>query len=238
MRRLSSVVLLLALAAAGAAAEGAQSSTTKKPPPKPPAKTAKTAPPKLTTAPANITCPYLLGVGVGSQRQFCDVMTGRNPADGVLVHLPPHKGTLTLSFDLHNRHTYSAEAVKQGKAYASYTATIGALTMEGDLLGRGVVQSEFRSVKDLLDRVGGGAGPGGVKAVAPIGNERILIDVPQDVTVVSLLGERLTVVTRDGTETFTAAGRPIADISNVTVEYQPAKPAKTPAKKPPAKKKK
>jgi hypothetical protein len=188
-------------------------------------------------APANVACPQVLGTGVGSKLKFCDVVTGRNPADGVLIHLPAHKGLLTLTFDLHNRHVYSDERVQAGKAYANYTATIGVLTMDGTLLARGVVRSEFRTAKDLLDRIGGGAGPKGLKAVAPLGTERISVDVPADVDEVSLLGERLTVLTANGTETFTAVQRPIATVSNINVDYQPAaKPArKKPA--PPRKKK-
>jgi hypothetical protein len=110
------------------------------------------------------------------------------------------------------------------------------------VLGRGVVQSDFRTAKDLLDRITGGAGPRGVKAVAPVGTERIRIQVPQDVNEVSLLGERLAVVRFEGTENYTFAGppRPVALISNVNIEYVsvPAKkPPAAPAKKAPPKKK-
>jgi hypothetical protein len=181
----------------------------------------------------------VLGPGIASKLEFCDVLTGRNPAEGIVIHLPPHKDVLTLSFDLHNRHTYSEDLIKAGKGYANYTATIGVLTMDGTLLGRGVVRSEFRTSKDLFDRIGGGAGPKGMKAVAPVGIERIIIDVPADVTEVSLLGEKLTVINSSGAETFTSAQRPIADISNVNIEYQPApKPPAKPAAKTPVKKKK
>jgi hypothetical protein len=110
--------------------------------------------------------------------------------------------------------------------------------MDGTLLARGVVRSEFRTVKDLFERIGGGAGPKGMKAVAPVGKERISIDVPEEVDEVSLLGEKMTVISLNGTETFTSLQRPIAVVSNVNVDYQP--PPKTPAKpapKTPAKKK-
>ena len=121
-------------------------------------------------------------------------LISRNPGDGIIVRIPPHKGIATLSFDLHNRHTYSADQVKAGADYAAYTATMGVLTMDGTLLARGVVRSEFRTARDLVDRVGGGAGPGGVKAVAPTGTEPIVIeDIPEQVTEVSLLGEKLSV---------------------------------------------
>ena len=208
-REVTALCLALAVAAAAAATPAAKAA-------------ARAAAPRRVTEPATLTCPHVLGVGAGSKLEFCDVLTGRNPADGVLVHLPPHRGVLTITFDLHNRHTYSEEMVRAGKAYAGYTATIGVLTMDGTLLGRGVVRSEFRTARDILDRIAGGAGPRGLKAVVPVGTERIAIDVPQKVSEVSLLGERLTVVGRNGTQTFTAAGRPIAAVSNVAVNYVPA----------------
>lgn len=232
------VALSIAFAVAGSAA--AQSRTARPPAGKATAPTAaRPAAARRIAAAANVACPQVLGTGVGSKLEFCDVLTGRNPAEGVIVHLPPHKGPLTLTFDLHNRHTYSEDLVKAGKGYANYTATIGALAMDGTLLARGVVRSEFRTGKDLLDRVGGGAGPKGVKAVAPVGTERISIDVPEGVNDVSLLGEKLAVLTVNGTETYTAAQRPIAVVSNVNVDYEPAAkaPAKT-TKKPAARKKK
>jgi hypothetical protein len=196
------------------------------------------ATPKTMTVVAETTCPSVLGTGVTTGLRFCDVTISRNPADGIIVRVPPHKGLATLSFDLHNRHTYSAEQVKAGRGYAAYTATMGVLTMDGTLLARGVVRGEFRTSRDLVDRVGGGAGVGGVKAVAPTGTEPIAIDVPEEVTEVSLLGEKLSVVRYEGPESFSAAGRPIAVVSNIQVEYVPV-PAKPATKKPasPVKKK-
>ena len=228
-------LIVAAVAVALAVPAASQTAAPKKPAPRP---AAKPAPPQRLTDSADVACPNVLGVGVASQLQFCDVLTGRNPSDGVIIHLPPHKGVLTLTFDLHNRQTYSEEAVRAGRAYANYTATIGALTLDGTLLSRAVVRSEFRSAKDLLDRIAGGAGPKGLKAVAPVGSERISIDVPQNVNAVSLLGEKLTVLGRNGIETFTAAERPIAAVSNVVIDYQPApKTSARPPAKPPIKKK-
>jgi len=89
-----------------------------------------------------------------------------------------------------------------------------------------VVQNEFRTAADLVDRVSGGAGPGGVKAVAPTGIEPITIVVPEGEDQVSLLGEKLTVERLDGNATYTQAGRPIAVVSNVMLEYTPAPPPK------------
>ncbi len=218
------------------AAKTAPKPTTAKPTAKAAAKPAP-LPPRVAE-PAKVTCPHVLGTGVSSRLQFCDVLTGRNPAEGILIRLPAHKGPLTLTFDLHNRHTYSEDQVKAGKGYANYTATIGVLAMDGTLLARGVVRSEFRTAKDLHERIGGGAGPKGMKALAPVGVERISIDVPEEVNEVSLLGEKMTVLSQNGTETFTSLQRPIAVVSNLNVDYQPPpKPPAKPAAKPPAKKK-
>lgn len=176
----------------------------------------------VKTAAADRTCPSDLGSGVATKRTFCDVLTGRDPAEGIIVRIPAHRGTATLLFDLHNRHTYSEEQVKANAAYTRYTATVGVLTMANDLLERGVVQSEFRTASDLLDRVEGGAAPGGVKAVAPTGTEPIVVTIPQNVDQVSILGEKLTMERLDGTATYTATGRPIAVVSNLQVRYRPA----------------
>src|SRR5215217_527218 len=87
--------------------------------------------------------PAPLGVGVRTKTAFCEVMAGREPAGGVVIDIPPHKGAATLTFDLHNLHTYSEEQVRARRGYARYTATIGALTMDNTLLSRAVVQNEF-----------------------------------------------------------------------------------------------
>ena len=169
------------------------------------------APAPLTRIQAQLQCPSELGVGVKTRRAFCDVLTGRDPKGGILVTIPPHRGPVTLSFELHNRHTYSEELIKAKKAFRQYTATIGVLTMDNTLIDRAVIQSEFRTPADLFDRIEGGAGPGGVKAVAPTGAEVISMELPDDVVdQVSILGESLKVKRPDGDDNFTAPGRPIA----------------------------
>jgi hypothetical protein len=178
---------------------------------------------KPTIAPADLTCPSSLGAGVTSKQAYCDVLTSRDPKEGIIIKLPARRGPLMLKFHLHNRHTYSEEQVRMKRAFASYTSSIGVLTLDNTLLTRAVVASEFRTAADLLERIGGGAGPGGVKAVAPVGSEPISLEIDPDITEVSLLGEKLTVVGVDGVPaTYAAPGRPIAIISNVTVEYVPA----------------
>lgn len=177
-------------------------------------------PGQTVTAPGDLNCFNVLGTGVTTGRTFCDVLTGTDPAAGAILTLPPHKGPVTLRFDLHNRHTYSEDEVRARRGYARYTATIGVLTLDNTLVSRAVVQSEFRTRDDLLDRVAGGAG-GGVKAVAPVGIEPIVMTLPAEVEAVSFLGEKLEQVRVDGTATYTAPGRPIAVISHVEVEYVP-----------------
>jgi hypothetical protein len=209
--------------------------TRKTTPRKPPQRAAKKAPePPLSRIQAEWRCNSELGVGVNTGRRFCDVLTGNDPKEGVLITIPPHRGPVTITFELHNRHTYSAELVKLKQAYRKYTATIGVLTMDNTLVDRAVVMSEVRTERDLFDRIGGGAGPGGVKAVAPSGTEMITMELPADVgDQVSLLGEKLTVVRPDGVDNFSSPGRPIATISNVMLEFRPGPPPKkSPTKKP------
>jgi hypothetical protein len=190
----------------------------KPPPPKKPA--AKAARPPKTTTPET-KCPSLIGMGVKTIRSFCDVPAGTDPAQGIVIAIPPHVGDTTLSFDLHARHTYSEAQTKEGKGYAQYHAVIGVLTMKGDLIQRAAVETEFRTADDLFDRIGGGAGPGGVKAVAPAGREQIFVTIPADVDQVSLLGESLDALTPAGHETVVMPGRPVAIVSNLLIEYRP-----------------
>jgi hypothetical protein len=196
-----------------------------------PAKKPAAAAGALKKVAPDVTCPTPLGVGVKTKISFCEVIAGRDPAAGVLVQVPPHKGPATLTFDLHNLQLYSEEQVKAHKAYARYFATIGVLTMDNTLISRAVVQSEFRTAADLIDRVTGGAGPGGVKAVAPTGSEPITITVPEAETQVSLLGEKLAVERADGNATYSQPGRPIAVVSNMMLEYRPAPPKPATKKK-------
>ena len=176
----------------------------------------------LKTEPADVKCAEMLGTGVKTNATYCFVLAGRDPAEGVLISVPPHSGEATLTFDLHNRHTYSEEEMRAGRNFARYSAVVGVLTMKGELLDRGAVQTEFRTARDLFERIAGGAGPGGVKAVAPLGREQVSIPLPEGVDQVSLLGEVFEAVSAAGRETA-APGRPVALVSNVNVAYRPAR---------------
>lgn len=175
---------------------------------------------RLRTEAAKVKCPEALGIGARTQAHYCFVLAGRDPAQGIVVGLPRRTGPATLLFDLHNRHTYSEEDVKAGRGYARYLAIIGVLTMKGDLVRRAAVQSEFRQASDLHERITGGAGPTGLKAVAPIGREQVMVTIPASVNEVSLLGEVLDATTAAGREVATP-GRPVAIVSNIRIEYRP-----------------
>jgi len=229
--------VVLTVSAAGLAAQAGRA-TTARPPAKPAAKPAPKPEPPPPPAPkielAMLNCPQVLGTGTMTMRTFCEVPIGNDAAAGIIVTLPPHAGAVRLMFDLHNRHTYSAELVKAKKAYSQYTARIGVLTMNNYLITRAAIASEFRTEADLFDRISGGGAPGGLKAVAPTGIEAIEVEIPAENQSVSILGERLSVVRLDDTDTFTATGRPIALISNVRVEYTPPPPPPPPPAPKPA----
>jgi hypothetical protein len=221
MRRFLTSALIAAVLA-GAPLAGQTPRAPKKAPPKT-AKAAKAVPlAPLKTMTPDVKCPSLIGMGIKTVRSFCDVPAGRDPAQGIVITLPTHAGPGTLTFDLHARHLYSEDEMKRGKAYSRYRAVIGALTMSSDLLDRGAVDAEFRTAADLFDRIGGGAGPGSLKAVAPVGREQVLITVPAGVDQVSLLGESLDATTPAGHETVVMPGRPVAIVSNLLFEYHPA----------------
>ena len=171
--------------------------------------------------PAEVRCPSVLGVGINTDLAFCDVLIQRDAGQGILVVLPSYRGDATISFNLHNRHTYSEEEERSGRAYAQYLASVAVATMAGDILTKGIVMSEFRSAFDLVDRVSGGAGPGGRKAIAPTGRERVFVTVAENIEQISIVGQGLEVRRSDSRDIFNSIGRPVAVISDVQVEYSP-----------------
>ena len=126
---------------------------------------------------------------------------------------------------------YSEELIKSNRGYRRYTATIGVLTMDNTLLSRAVVQNEFRTAGDLVDRIGGGAGPAASRPSRRPGWSRCRSRSPMGETAVSILGEKLSVVRPDGVDNFSLPGRPVAIISNVMLEYRPSPPPRKPAPK-------
>lgn len=205
--------------------------------PRPPARRTGPAPAPLRTESPMVNCPAVLGQGAKSARMYCDVLIERDPAAGITIPFPPHTGDVTLSFTLHNRHTYSEDQIKNKRAFHRYTASIGVMAMDNTLLTRAVVQNEFRTPADLVERILGGSGPGGLKAVAPTGSEEIVLTIGAMEQGVSILGEKLSVIRVDGKDEFSTPGRPIAVISNVKIEYRPGPPPRpAPATQKPAQK--
>ena len=111
--------------------------------------------------PAEVRCQSVLGVGVDTDRIYSDVLIGNEVADGIIVVIPPHRGSAIVTFTLYGRHTYSEDEVARGRGYIEYLASTAVATTE-TVLARPVVLAEFRTEADLVDRVSGGAGPGGV----------------------------------------------------------------------------
>ena len=168
--------------------------------------------------PAEVRCPSVLGVGVDTDRIYCDVLIGNEIADGIIMVVPPHRGSAIVTFTLYGRHAYSGTEVARGRGYVKYLASTAVATTD-EVLARPVVLVEFRTEADLVDRVSGGAGPGGVKAVAPVGGEAIRVTVPEGVSEISIVGLELQIQRIDGQESYSSPGRPIAVISDVQVEY-------------------
>lgn len=172
------------------------------------------------TESVEVRCPSVLGIGVETDLVYCDVLAQQDPALGVIVVLPQRRGEATLSFNLHNRHTYSEDDVERGRAYARYLSEVAVASPTGDVLGRRYVLHEFRTAEDLFDRIAGGAGPEGVKAIAPAGLERVSITIPADLERVVIVGQTLEVTLVDGNlERIWSPGRPVAVISEVQIEY-------------------
>jgi hypothetical protein len=169
---------------------------------------------------AAIECVAPLGAGVKSAREFCDVLIGTTPTESVSIEIPSYTGTATLRFDLHNRFTVPAIVLPGALTFARHEALVSVIQPTGAAIAPAAVVREFRSIADLFDQIGGGAHPGGVKAVAPGPAESVRVTVPAGLTAVGIVGSRLTVLTRVNQEVFDTPGRPVAIVSNVRVEYR------------------
>jgi hypothetical protein len=166
-------------------------------------------------------CAAPLGAGLKTKRAFCDVLIATAPGDSVSVAIPPHIGSPTLRFDLHNRFTVPAIVVPGALTFARHEAVVAIIRPTGDVISRAAVVREFRVVEDLFDQIGGGANPGGVKAVAPGQGEPVRVTIPTGLTSVGIVGARLSVLMRTSQEVFDTPGRPVAIVSNVRLEYRP-----------------
>jgi hypothetical protein len=202
------------LASAGIVALGAMSVLSAQRPTAPPAAAAPKAGPA-------VACAEELGSGLKTKRQFCDIVVGKDKTDSISVTLPPHKGTATLTFDLHNRFGIPEPGTPPERVYAKHEAVVAVVAPGGSVLSRLVVQGEFRGVATLFDRIGGGSGPGGAKAIGPGPIEPIKVTIPAALSSVGIVGVKLTVTTGRGTDVFDSPGRPVAIASNFKVEFTP-----------------
>jgi hypothetical protein len=169
-------------------------------------------------------CAASLGAGVKSRRTFCDVIISSAAADSVAMTIPAHTGAATLMFDLHNRFGVPAVAGFPAVSYARHEALVRIIGGDGTVLGRAASVREFRVVGDLFDQIGGGGRAGGVKAVAPGPAEAVRVVIPAGATTIGIVGERLRVRTGlVADEVYDAPGRPIAIVSNLRIEYRPAR---------------
>jgi hypothetical protein len=187
----------------------------------------------ILTTPMPIACPDALGQGVKSGRVFCEVPVSHDPAHGDLIVVPRHQGPAFVRFHLHNRQLVSASLIKAKRAFTRATATVVVVKADGTILGRGTVQTEFRQESDLFDHVPAGPGAKGFKAVAPIGDELVEIQVPEDAQSVTVVGEKVELAQIDGVQTLSSEGVSVAFISSAQIEYRAApapKPVKPPAK--------
>ena len=127
---------------------------------------------------------------------------------------------MILYFDLHNRFL-----VPTGQAttasYLRHQAVVRVVDERGGVIDRAAVVREFRSDRDLFDRLAGGGRPDGVKGVAPGPPEAIRVTIPAGPDAIGIVGESLDVRGPDGhDELFDAPGRPVAIASNIRLEYE------------------
>lgn len=204
------LVSLLSISGGAAAPDPAQRRKAKAP-------AAKVAKPTASVS-KDVACPSDLGVGVKSQRRFCDITVGTDPAKGIVMRVPPHTGPTTLLFDLHNRFAVSGPKLPFARAVALVAVLNGS---SGAVIGRAGVMGELRKELDLFDRIGGG-GPASSRTVAPGRAEPISMTLPAAVTSISIVGVRVELTEGADRTEFSAPGRPVAIASNLRIAYTPA----------------
>jgi hypothetical protein len=177
-----------------------------------------------TRVATTFTCAADLGTGVKSRRVLCDLLIASAPSESITVPIPSHTGTATLLFDLHNRFAVPVVVGQPFLSYQRHEAVGAVIRPNGVVIGKVASIREFRTVADLFDLIAGGGRPGGVKAVAPGPAEPIRLTLPAGVASVGITGLRLTVRTSTtGPDVYDTPGRPVAIVSNVRVEYRPAR---------------
>jgi hypothetical protein len=177
-------------------------------------------PPAKRTS-AAFTCAAELGTGTASRRRFCDVVVASVAAESVSVVIPPHSGPATLLFDLHNRFTVDPAPADMALAFMRHAAVVAVIRQTGDIIERMAVTRDYRSPKDLFDRISGAARGAPPKAIAPGAPQAMRVTIPAGVGAIGIVGARLEEWRAAGRAAFDSPGRPIAIVSNVRVEYTP-----------------
>jgi hypothetical protein len=168
-----------------------------------------------------VACAADLGQGLRTKRQFCDIIVAKDRTESISITLPPHRGAASLTFDLHNRFGIPEAGTTPGRAFARHVAVVAVIAPGGLVLARLVDEGEFRNTGSLFDRIGGGSGPGGAKAIGPGPVEAVKVAIPGALAAVGIVGVKLTVTTSRGTDAFDAPGVPVAIASNFKVEFTP-----------------
>ncbi|MGE3345598.1 MAG: hypothetical protein AB7L71_19420 [Vicinamibacterales bacterium] len=176
------------------------------------------AAPDVTTA---FACSADLGMGLKSKRKFCDIILSDQLKDGVSMTIPAHRGATTLRFDLHNRYTIPREGSTPEALFARHTAVVAILDQTGKVLDRAAVSREVRTAVDIFDRIGGGVGPEGAIIIAPGRPEPVVLELPEAVSAISVVGVSLEAMSLAEQRTHTTPGRPVAIGSNFRIEYTP-----------------
>jgi hypothetical protein len=182
--------------------------------------TGATRPPARKTS-LQMVCAEDLGTGVASHRHFCDVIVTSIAADSVSVPIPPHTGTATLMFDLHNRFTVTAGQTDPAQAFARHTALVAIVKPTGDVIDRAGVTRDYRTPADLFDRIAGAGRGTPPKADAPGAPQAVKVTIPAGLATVGIVGTRLEEWRASGRGAYDEPGRAIAIVSNVRVEYVP-----------------
>jgi hypothetical protein len=177
------------------------------------------APAKAPRTSTEAVCAADLGAGVASGRRFCDVVIADSADKSIMMKVPPRRGAARLLFDLHVRVAIPPESLPPAQTFSSNTAIVVVLGPKGEM-ARGIATGEFRRAADLFDRITGGPG-GGPKTVGPGPAVPVEVTLPTGTNVIGIVGERLEVTTRLGTQSYDTPGRPIAIVSNLRVEYTP-----------------
>ena len=141
-----------------------------------PAAPAAPAQPALTTEPAMLHCPSVLGEGVADEAHV--LRRADRPRSGRRHHHHAAAAHRPGDADLRPAqpaHLLRGAGRRRTARYRRYTATIGVLTAgQHAAVAGGRAERVPDARPTCVDRVGGGAGPGGVKAVAPTGVEPII----------------------------------------------------------------